>query len=137
MPDGRPAFPNNLLKPVRRFADAVMQVWHDLYEPGSLLVADETMVEWTRVTNIHITMLPNKPTSKGVHLKTLCDVSTHVMINFEFVEGKVEQGVKHNAGGAGSQHRCSDTQFDSNVSFDVPECRHPNSQQQVQGLLQR
>jgi hypothetical protein len=94
MPDGRPAFPNDPFKPARRFADAVLQVWHDLYVPGSLLVADETMVGWTGATNIHITMLPNKPTSKGVCLKTLCDASTRVMINFEFVEGKVEQGVK-------------------------------------------
>jgi hypothetical protein len=32
--------------------------------PGAVMVADETMVGWTEATNIHITNLPNKPTSK-------------------------------------------------------------------------
>jgi hypothetical protein len=99
MPDGRPASPNDPIKPVRRFADAVLQVWHHLYRPDSLLVADETMVGWTGATNIHITMLPNKPTSQGVCLKTFCEASTRVMTKkkFEFVEGTLEQGVKRYA----------------------------------------
>jgi hypothetical protein len=84
MPDGHPASPNDPIKPVSRFVDAVLQVWHHLYRPGSLLVADETMVGWTGATNIHITMLPNKPTSQGVCLKTFCEASTHVMINYFF-----------------------------------------------------
>jgi hypothetical protein len=53
--------------------------------------ADETMTGFTGATNIHLTVLPDKPTSKGVCLKTLCDASTRVMIAAEFVESKAEQ----------------------------------------------
>jgi hypothetical protein len=39
-------------------------MWQELFVPGTVLVADETMVGWTGATNIHITYLPNKPTEK-------------------------------------------------------------------------
>jgi hypothetical protein len=74
----------------------VLQAWHDLYVPGSLLVAEETMVGWTGATNIHLTVLPSKPTSQAGCLKTLYDAGTRVS-NLKFVEGKVEQGVKRYA----------------------------------------
>jgi hypothetical protein len=61
------------------------------------MVADETMIGFTGATNIHLTVLPDKPTSKGVCLKTLCDASTRVMIAAEFVEGKAEQVLKRYA----------------------------------------
>jgi hypothetical protein len=47
--------------------------------PGSVLVAEETMFGWKEATNIHITFLPNKPTGKGVCLKTLVHGHTRVM----------------------------------------------------------
>jgi hypothetical protein len=69
----------------------------DVFVPGSVMVADETMIGFTWATNIHLTVLPNKPTSKGDCLKTLCDASIRVMIAAEFVEGKAEQVLKRYA----------------------------------------
>jgi hypothetical protein len=97
LPDGRAAVGNDPLKFIRRFADQLVQEWQEVFVPGTTLVADETMVGWTGATNIHITYLPNKPTDKGVCLKTLCDARTRVMINLEFVEGNGEQEYKRYA----------------------------------------
>jgi hypothetical protein len=92
--DGRIATANDPLRQVRRFADDLQQHWQEVYVPGSLLVVDETMVGWTGATNVHITVLPNKPTDKGVCLKSACDAHTRVMVSFEFVESRQEQEQK-------------------------------------------
>jgi len=97
LPDGREAVADDPLKLVRRFVDELQAHWQEVYVPGSLLVADETMVGWKGATNIHITTLPNKPTSKGVCLKTLVDGHTRVMMALEFVESKEQQGLKRYA----------------------------------------
>jgi hypothetical protein len=94
LPDDRQATAEDPLSWVRRFADDLRQHWQEIFAPGSILVVDETMIGWTGATNIHITVLPNKPVPKGVCLKTLVDGHTRVMLNFEFVESKVEQGLK-------------------------------------------
>jgi hypothetical protein len=86
-PDGRKASANRPLRHVGRFCDDVQQVWQDVIVPDAGVVADETMVGWAVATNIYITILPNKPTSKGVCWKTLCDTSTRIMVAMEFVEG--------------------------------------------------
>jgi hypothetical protein len=86
LPDGRTASADDPLRLVRRFFDDVQHAWQDAFVPGAMMGADETMVGWTGATNIHITNLPNKPTSKGVCLKTLCDASTRIMVAMEFVE---------------------------------------------------
>jgi hypothetical protein len=94
LPDGRLATANDPLRQVRRFGDELQQHWQEVYVSGSLLVVDETMVGWTGATNAHITVLPNKPTDKGVYLKTACDAHTRVMVSFEFVESQDEQARK-------------------------------------------
>jgi hypothetical protein len=83
LPDGRAAVVNDSLKFIRRFADQLVHDWQVVFVPGTTLVADETMVGWAGATNIHITYLPNKPTDKGVYLKTLCNARTRVMIKSE------------------------------------------------------
>jgi hypothetical protein len=87
--DERTACVNDPLRQVTRFAADLRHAWQEL-DPGIVLVADETMVGWTGATNIHITMLPNKPTSRGVRKKTMCSAWTRVM-GFDFVEVKAEQ----------------------------------------------
>jgi hypothetical protein len=94
---GRIARAVDPLRRVRRFGDDLVHGWQELFVPGSVLVADETMVGWTGSTNIHITVLPNKPTIRGVCFKTLCDARTRVMVNFEFVEARSEQQQKRYA----------------------------------------
>jgi hypothetical protein len=94
LPDGRQVTADDPLSLVRRFADELRQHWQELFTPGSVLVADETMIGWTGATDIHLTVLPNKPVPKGVCLKTIVDAHTRVMINFEFVERKDEQDLK-------------------------------------------
>jgi hypothetical protein len=95
--DGRTAFGDDPLRLVRHFFDEVQQVWHDVYVPGAVMVVDKTMAGWTGTTNIHITVLPNKPTSRGVCLKAICDASTRVMVAMEFVEAGTEQEIKRYA----------------------------------------
>jgi hypothetical protein len=90
LPDGRQATAEDPLLWVWRFADGLRQHWQEMVSPGSILVADERMIGWTGATNIHITVLPNKPVPKGVCLKTLVDGHTRVMLNCEFVESKVQ-----------------------------------------------
>jgi hypothetical protein len=69
----------------------------EVYVPGSILVANETMVGWKGATNIHITILPDKPTGKGVSLKTLADGRTLVLTELVFVESKERQGSRRYA----------------------------------------
>jgi hypothetical protein len=94
VPDGRIATANDPLRQVRRFADNLQQRWQEVYVPGSRLVGYEIMVGWTGATNVHITVLPNKHTDKGVCLKSACNAHTHVMVSFEFVEARQEQAQK-------------------------------------------
>jgi hypothetical protein len=82
------------LKRLRRFVIELHAHWQEVYLPGFILVADETMVGWKGATNIHITVLPQWPTGKGVCLKTLVDGHTCVMTALEFVESKEQQGLK-------------------------------------------
>jgi len=94
LPDGRTAADDDPLRLVRRFIDEVQQAWQEVFVPGAVMVVDETMVGWAGATNIHITNLPNKPTIKGVCLKTLCGASTGVMVATEFVEASTEQAIE-------------------------------------------
>jgi hypothetical protein len=66
LPDGRQATAEDSLSWVRRFADELRQRWQEIFASGSILVADETKISSTGATNIHITVLPNKPVPKGV-----------------------------------------------------------------------
>jgi hypothetical protein len=69
-----------------------------VYVPGAVMVVvDETMVGWTDATNIHITVLPNKPTSRGMCFKSVCDAMARIMVAMEFVESGTEQGIKRYA----------------------------------------
>jgi hypothetical protein len=53
---------------MRRFADELQSHWQDVYKPGFSMVVDESMIGWTGAANVHITVLPNKPTPAGVCL---------------------------------------------------------------------
>jgi hypothetical protein len=94
LPDGRIATANDPLRQVRQFANNLQQRWQEVYVPGSRLVGYEIMVGWTGATNVHITVLSNKPMDKGVCLKSACDAHTRVMVSFEFVEARQEQAQK-------------------------------------------
>jgi hypothetical protein len=69
----------------------MQHAWQEFYVPGAVVVGDETRVGWKGATKIHITNLPDKPTSKGVCLKTLCDAWMRIMVAMEFVESRTEQ----------------------------------------------
>jgi hypothetical protein len=73
LPDGRIATDTDPLKCVRRYIDELQSHWQEVFVLVSLFVIDESMVGWTGATNVHIIVLPNKPTSRGVRLKTLWD----------------------------------------------------------------
>jgi hypothetical protein len=61
------------------------------------MVVNVTMVRWTGATNTNIPNLLNKPISKGVCLKTVCDTSTCVMVSMALVETGTERAIKRYA----------------------------------------
>jgi hypothetical protein len=94
MPDGRHTTANDPLKTIRKWVDDIQEHWRAVYVPGSVLVVGASVIGWTGATNIPITYLPNKPTSRGVCLKTIADGHTWVMLGMEFVEQGNEQAQK-------------------------------------------
>jgi hypothetical protein len=56
---------------------------------------------------VHITVLPNKPTDKGICLKTLCDARTRLMLAVEFMDSAAQQATKRFAGEGRSAAVCS------------------------------
>jgi hypothetical protein len=97
LPDGRQASACDPLMQIRKYSDDLQAHWQDTYELGAIAVVDETMIGWTGQANIHITVLPNNPTARGVCLKTLADAHTRVVLALEFVEARSEQGIKRHA----------------------------------------
>jgi hypothetical protein len=96
MSDGREAW--DPLWPVRRITDELQAHWQDIYKPVFSMVIDESMIGWIRAINVHMTVLPNKPTNKGVCSKTLYDARTCVMLAVVFVESAAQQAMKCFAG---------------------------------------
>jgi hypothetical protein len=82
---------------MRRFMDQVQAHWQDNYQAGSIVVVDETMAGWTADSNVHITRLPNKPTDRGVCLKTAADGLGKVMLSFELLECAADQAQKRHS----------------------------------------
>jgi hypothetical protein len=59
-PDSCTVAANAALSSMRCFAVELQQARQDEVVPGSMVVADETMVGWGGATNIHITKFPTK-----------------------------------------------------------------------------
>jgi hypothetical protein len=94
LPDGRSVGGDDPVKSMRRFMDQVQAHWQDIYKAGSIVVVDETTVGLTADRNVHITRLPNKPTERGVCLKTAADGLSKVMLSFELLECAADQAQK-------------------------------------------
>jgi hypothetical protein len=95
--DGRVSSTDDPWKMVRKRVDGIQMHCRTVYEPGSLLVVDDSMIGWTGAATIHMTCLPNKPTSRGVCLKILADGNTRVMLAIDFVECATKQAQKQYA----------------------------------------
>jgi hypothetical protein len=63
--------------------------WRDSWQPGTILVCDESMAAWEGATLAHLTLIPRKPTPLGFMFKVTCCASSKIMIFFEPVEGKM------------------------------------------------
>lgn len=63
--------------------------WYNAWQPGSILVCDESMAAWEGATQAHLTLIPRKPTPLGFMFKVTCCASSKVLIFFEPVEGKL------------------------------------------------
>lgn len=61
--------------------------WREAWQPGTYLVADETMVFWVGAAP-HLTYLPRKPTPLGIMLKTLVCAITGILLVAEIDKGK-------------------------------------------------
>jgi hypothetical protein len=61
LPDGRVAVSDDPPKRLRRFVMELQANWQEVYVPGSILVAEETMVGWKEQP---ISTSPTSPTSQ-------------------------------------------------------------------------
>ena len=71
---------------VRVWFDMCRRQWQEAYNPGTYIVADESMVFWVGTGSAHLTYIPRKPTPLGIMLKTVVDQSSGALINAEIVE---------------------------------------------------
>lgn len=65
-----------------------MEQWRRAWHAGRAVTIDETMIWWTGLSTAHLTYLPRKPTPLGFQMKTLCDSTSHILLNAEVCEGK-------------------------------------------------
>lgn len=66
----------------------LLEAWRNAWQPGSVLVCDESMAAWEGATKAHLTLIPRKPTPLGFMFKTMACASSRVLLFFEPVEGK-------------------------------------------------
>lgn len=106
MSDGRVCEENDRLKSVRKWFDIVQAHMRSNFVAGSVLVPDETMIQWTG-PGPHLTHMPRKPVPLGVMLKTVCDAGTRVLLSMEFVEEASLQADKKWARSKGKSTACT------------------------------
>ena len=68
--------------------DTCCATWQEAWTPGDIIVADETMVQWTGTGEVHVTFQARKPTPYGIELKSLACGSSNIMLVAEVAEGK-------------------------------------------------
>jgi len=56
----------------RKWLHACSAQFKRAWEPGVVLVPDETMVFWTGLGPVHLTYIPRKPSPLGVMFKVTC-----------------------------------------------------------------
>lgn len=76
------------------FLNDVADRWNESWCAGTYLTIDESMIGWQGAASAHLTYLPRKPTPLGLCLKTICDSSSGVMLEWEFVDCKEEMAKK-------------------------------------------
>lgn len=60
--------------------------WRKAWQAGTILVPDESMVQWVGGGAPHLTLIPRKPTPLGIMFKTVCCGATGVLLNAELQE---------------------------------------------------
>lgn len=65
------------------FVQLCGQQWRNAWRPGTMLVPDESMVQWVGGGAPHLTLIPRKPTPLGMMFKTVCCAETGVLLNAE------------------------------------------------------
>ena len=89
--DGRRVPQHDKLSKVRKFVDTLQNHWRDVFNPGTTLLVDETMIPWQGESFAFTVYLPNKPHPNGFCLKVLCDARSRVLLSLEWVEDEAEQ----------------------------------------------
>lgn len=60
--------------------------WRSAWRAGTILVPDESMVQWVGGGAPHLTLIPRKPTPLGMMFKTVCCGETGILLNAELQE---------------------------------------------------
>mmetsp|Transcript_4278 Transcript_4278/g.7273 ORF Transcript_4278/g.7273 Transcript_4278/m.7273 type:complete len:627 (+) Transcript_4278:3056-4936(+) len=91
---GTCGYPSNVttgdaFQPVRRWLDALNEVWGKAFQPGTRLCIDESMIKWLGRSRCPGWMkVGRKPDSIGHELKTLACAQSIILFRFEMQEGK-------------------------------------------------
>lgn len=81
--------PDDSFNPIRRWFDALNELWKHVFVPGYLLCIDESMIKWLGRNRCPGWMkVGRKPDSIGHELKTMACATTRIMFSFELQEGK-------------------------------------------------
>ena len=79
---------------VRRFVDSLNERWRKVFEPGSIVTADESMIPWTGRGMPGFMKVPRKPHPFGAELKTVACAFTKVLFRMDIQEGGEEMKKK-------------------------------------------
>ncbi len=80
--------------PVRGLLTHCVKLWQINWVPGTHLVVDESMVDWSGATTGHLSWIPRKPHPLGFQLKTVVDAVSLVLLNIDIVEGREADRLK-------------------------------------------
>lgn len=71
---------------VQPWLDECCTKWRDAWNPGTYMILDESMIFWVGTGDVHLTLIPRKPTPLGIMLKTIVCGHSGVLLGAEICE---------------------------------------------------
>lgn len=87
-PSEHPEAKGELMTQARELLRTCVDTWQANWRPGEYITVDESMCRWSGKGEMHITILPRKPTGKGFKIDTTACSAANIIIEAELDEGK-------------------------------------------------